>query len=83
MAGPYRGHVVAPGSDTCQVDLVNLAYGWTYPEVTRVTTERVTRGTGDVARMTWKVTRQVVRTVDVVEDMGESEADMCQFVVGW
>jgi hypothetical protein len=26
-----------------------LAYGWTNPEVTRVTTGRVTRGTGDVS----------------------------------
>jgi hypothetical protein len=50
VAGPYRGHVVAPGSDMCQADLVDLAYGWTYLEVTRVTTERVTHGTGDVIK---------------------------------
>jgi hypothetical protein len=43
-------HVVAPGNDTWHADLVDLAYGWTYPEVTHVTTERVTRGTGDVSR---------------------------------
>jgi hypothetical protein len=44
-----QGHVAAPGSDTWHADLVDLAYGWTNPEVTRVTTERVTRGTGDVS----------------------------------
>jgi hypothetical protein len=63
VASPYRtrgrsiqdtwqvrtGHVVAPGDDTCQADLDFLAYGWTNPEVTRVTTGRVTRGTGDVS----------------------------------
>jgi hypothetical protein len=36
--------MVAPGSDTWQADLVDLDASWTYPEVTRVTTERVTRG---------------------------------------
>jgi hypothetical protein len=59
VAGPYRtrgtpgdtwqvhtGHVAASGSDTCQADLAFWAYGWTNPEVTRVTTGRVTRGTG-------------------------------------
>jgi hypothetical protein len=35
-------HVAAPGSDTWHAFLVDLAYGWTNPEVTRVTTERVT-----------------------------------------
>jgi hypothetical protein len=38
--------VAAPGDDTCQADLGVRAYSWTYPEVTRVTTVRVTRGTG-------------------------------------
>jgi hypothetical protein len=36
--------VAAPGGDTWQADLVDLAYGWTNPKVTRVTTGRVTRG---------------------------------------
>jgi hypothetical protein len=40
------GHVAAPGDDTCQADLAFWAYGWTNSEVTRVTTGRVTRGTG-------------------------------------
>jgi hypothetical protein len=39
----------APGSDMWQADLDIWAYNWTYPEVTRVTTERVTRGMGDVS----------------------------------
>jgi hypothetical protein len=43
------GHVAAPGSDMCQADLAFLVYGWTNPEVTRVTTGRVTRGTDDVS----------------------------------
>ena len=38
------GHMVASGDDTCQANLAFLAYGWTNPEVTRVTTGRVTRG---------------------------------------
>jgi hypothetical protein len=37
-------HVVAPGSDTWHAELLDLAYGWTYPKVTHVTTERVTCG---------------------------------------
>jgi hypothetical protein len=45
----HTGDVAASGSDTWQADLDILAYGWTYPEVTRVTTGRVTRGTDDVA----------------------------------
>jgi hypothetical protein len=48
VAGPYRRHVAAPGDDTCQAVLGVRAYNWTYLEVTRVTTVRVTRGTGDV-----------------------------------
>jgi hypothetical protein len=44
MAGPYRRHMAAPRGDMCQEDLIDLAYGWTYPEVTCVTTERVTHG---------------------------------------
>jgi hypothetical protein len=36
--------VAAPGGDTWQVDLADLVYSWTSTEVTRVTTERVTRG---------------------------------------
>jgi hypothetical protein len=40
------GHVVASGSDTCQAVLAFWAYGWTNPEVTCVTTGRVTRGMG-------------------------------------
>jgi hypothetical protein len=36
--------VASPGRDTCQADLARLAYGWTSTEVTRVTTDRVTRG---------------------------------------
>jgi hypothetical protein len=56
MAGPYRRHVVALGSDTWQADLDISVYGWTYPEVTRVTTRRVTRGMNDVAgdRAVWE-----------------------------
>jgi hypothetical protein len=61
VASPYRkhvegsyndtwqvrtGHMAAPGSDMCQADLAFWAYGWTNPEVTRVTTGRVTCGTG-------------------------------------
>jgi hypothetical protein len=38
-------------SDTWQADLDIWAYGWTYPEVTRVTTVRVTRGTDDVSSL--------------------------------
>jgi hypothetical protein len=56
VAGPYSdtwqvhtGHMAAPGADTCQADLDFLVYGWTNPEVTRVTTGRVTHGTGDVS----------------------------------
>jgi hypothetical protein len=44
MADPYRGHMAAPGGDTCQEDLADLAYSWTSIEVTCVTTDRVTRG---------------------------------------
>ena len=40
------GHVAAPGSDTWQADLNFVVHGWTNLEVTCVTTERVTRGTG-------------------------------------
>jgi hypothetical protein len=36
--------MAAPERDTCQADLAFLARSWTHPEVTRVTTERVTRG---------------------------------------
>jgi hypothetical protein len=36
--------VAAPGGDTWHADLAFLAYSWTSIEVTRVTTERVTRG---------------------------------------
>jgi hypothetical protein len=36
--------MVAPGGDMWQADLADLAYGWTNPEVTHVTTRRVTRG---------------------------------------
>jgi hypothetical protein len=43
------GDVEASGSDTWQTYLDILAYGWTYLEVTCVTTRRVTRGTDDVA----------------------------------
>jgi hypothetical protein len=42
----HTGHMAASGSDTCQSVLAFWAYGWTNPEVTRVTTGRVTRGTG-------------------------------------
>jgi hypothetical protein len=53
VARPYVRHVAcictgdmwqAPERDTCQADLAFLARSWTHPEVTRVTTERVTRG---------------------------------------
>jgi hypothetical protein len=44
------GHMASPGDDMCQAKLEFLAYGWTNPEVTRVTTGRVTRGIGDVNR---------------------------------
>jgi hypothetical protein len=40
------GHVAAPGDDTCHAFLDFLAYSLTNSEVTRVTTGRVTRGTG-------------------------------------
>jgi hypothetical protein len=36
--------VATPERDTCQVDLAFWAYGWTNPEVTRVTTGRVKCG---------------------------------------
>jgi hypothetical protein len=56
VAGPYNntwqvciGHVAAPGDDTCQADLKFLAYDWTNPKVTRVTTRRVTHGRGDIS----------------------------------
>jgi hypothetical protein len=43
--GRFRtGHVAASEGDTCQADLAFSAYSWTNPEVTRVTTERVTCG---------------------------------------
>jgi hypothetical protein len=53
VAGPYTdthgrfrtGHMAAPGSATCQADLAFLAPSWTNPEVTCVTTGRVTCGT--------------------------------------
>jgi hypothetical protein len=40
------GHMVSPEHDTCQADLAFWAYNSTNPEVTRVTTRRVTRGMG-------------------------------------
>jgi hypothetical protein len=46
VAGSVQDTWQPPGSDTCQADLAFLAYSWTNPEVTRVTTGRVTRGTG-------------------------------------
>jgi hypothetical protein len=46
--------VASSGGDTCHADLALLAYNWTSMEVTRVTTNRVTRGrmtsAADVAR---------------------------------
>jgi hypothetical protein len=43
--GRFRtGHVAAPEGNTCQDDLAFLVCSWTNPEVTCVTTERVTRG---------------------------------------
>jgi hypothetical protein len=48
VAGPYRTHVVASGSDTCYAVLDFLVHSWANPKVTHVTTERVTRGTNDV-----------------------------------
>jgi hypothetical protein len=52
VAGPYADTWQVPyrtrgGSRecTCQADLAFLARSWTNPEVTRVTTGRVTRGT--------------------------------------
>jgi hypothetical protein len=44
--------VVAPGGDTCQEDLGVWADSWTNPEVTCVTTVRVTRGTDDISMLT-------------------------------
>jgi hypothetical protein len=38
------GHVASPERDTCQADLAFSTRSWTNPKVTRVTTERVTRG---------------------------------------
>jgi hypothetical protein len=48
VAGLYRQHVETPGDDMYQEDVHVRAYSWTYPEVTCVTTERVTRGMGDI-----------------------------------
>jgi hypothetical protein len=43
--GRFRtGHVAAPEGDTCQADLTFSTCSWTNPEVTRVTTGRVTHG---------------------------------------
>jgi hypothetical protein len=36
--------MASPGHDTCHADLALLAYDRTSTEVTRVTTDRVTRG---------------------------------------
>jgi hypothetical protein len=36
--------VATPGGDTWKEYLADLVYSWTSTEVTRVTTERVTRG---------------------------------------
>jgi hypothetical protein len=44
----HTGHVAAPKGDTCQDDLAFSVRSWTNLEVTHVTTERVTCGTGDV-----------------------------------
>jgi hypothetical protein len=41
--------VASPESDMWQADLDVRAYNWTYPEVTRVTTVRVTHGMDDVS----------------------------------
>jgi hypothetical protein len=59
VAGPYMtrgrsvhtwqvrtGHVAAPGDDTCQADLAFWRTVGPILKVTRVTTGRVTRGTG-------------------------------------
>jgi hypothetical protein len=40
------GHVAASGSDTWHAVLDFLVHSWANPEVTHVTTGRVTRGTG-------------------------------------
>jgi hypothetical protein len=45
MTSPYRTRGVSRAWK-CQAVLAFLVYGWTNPEVTRVTTGRVTRGTG-------------------------------------
>jgi hypothetical protein len=42
-------NVAASGDDMWQAYLDIWAYGWTNPEVTHVTTVRVTRGTDDVS----------------------------------
>jgi hypothetical protein len=42
----HTRHVAAPEHDMCQAVLAFSAYGWTNPEVTRVTTGRVTCGMG-------------------------------------
>jgi hypothetical protein len=52
----HTGDVAASGSDTWQADLDIWAYSWTYPEVTRVTTGRVTRGTDDVSSLRVRMT---------------------------
>jgi hypothetical protein len=49
VAGSSKRHVASPRDDMCQEDLGVRAYNWTYPEVTHVTTVRVTRGTDDVS----------------------------------
>jgi hypothetical protein len=58
------------------------AYGWTNPEVTRVTTGRVTRGTDDVSKlrdrddiqmMTWQVTGHT--EADVASDVDQLLVD--------
>jgi hypothetical protein len=74
VAGPYRQHVVALGDDTCQADLDVWAYSWTYPEVTRVTTIRVTRGMGCHQQLTWQADRAVRQT-----DRVDTQTDRWQY----
>jgi hypothetical protein len=56
MVGTYRQHVAASGSETWQTDLDISVYGWTYSEVTRVTTGRVTHGMDDHQHLMWHMT---------------------------
>ena len=58
---PRRQHVAAPRGDMCQAVLDVWTTNWANPEVTRVTTVRVTRGMGDVSSGHGRMTETVRR----------------------